>query len=42
MNKSTKGLSLTVFLEFVEMKTNVASVFPMTLGILWSLYRYQA
>lgn len=42
MNKSTKGLSLPVFLEFVEMKTKVASVFPMTLGILWSLYRYQA
>ncbi len=32
MNKSTKGLSLPVFLEFVEMKTKVASVFPMTLG----------
>ncbi|HEM4292090.1 TPA: UbiA family prenyltransferase, partial [Streptococcus suis] len=42
MNKSTKGLSLLVFLEFVEMKTKVASVFPMSLGILWSLYRYQA
>ncbi|MCB2948306.1 1,4-dihydroxy-2-naphthoate polyprenyltransferase [Streptococcus suis] len=42
MNKSTKGLSLPVFLEFVEMKTKVASVFPMTLGILWSLYCYQA
>lgn len=41
MNKSTKGLSLPVFLEFVEMKTKVASVFPMTLGILWAIYRYQ-
>lgn len=41
MNKSTKGLSLTVFLEFVEMKTKVASIFPMTLGILWAIYRYQ-
>lgn len=41
MNKSTKGLSLTVFLEFVELKTKVASVFPMTLGILWAIYRYQ-
>ncbi|HFI0814100.1 TPA: 1,4-dihydroxy-2-naphthoate polyprenyltransferase [Streptococcus suis] len=41
MNKSTKGLSLPVFLEFVEMKTKVASVFPMTLGILWTIYRYQ-
>ncbi|NQI84564.1 1,4-dihydroxy-2-naphthoate polyprenyltransferase [Streptococcus suis] len=42
MNKSTKGLSLPVFLEFVEMKTKVASVFPMTLGILWAIYCYQA
>lgn len=41
MNKSTKGLSLSVFLEFVELKTKVASVFPMTLGILWAIYRYQ-
>ncbi|NQP30956.1 1,4-dihydroxy-2-naphthoate polyprenyltransferase [Streptococcus suis] len=41
MNKSTKGLSLPVFLEFVEIKTKVASVFPMTLGILWAVYRYQ-
>lgn len=41
MNKSNKGLSLPVFLEFVEMKTKVASVFPMTLGILWAIYRYQ-
>ncbi|HFI0356963.1 TPA: 1,4-dihydroxy-2-naphthoate polyprenyltransferase [Streptococcus suis] len=41
MNESTKGLSLPVFLEFVEMKTKVASVFPMTLGILWAIYRYQ-
>ncbi|HFU4216879.1 TPA: 1,4-dihydroxy-2-naphthoate polyprenyltransferase [Streptococcus suis] len=41
MNKSTKGLSLPVLLEFVEMKTKVASVFPMTLGILWAIYRYQ-
>ncbi|HEL1739912.1 TPA: 1,4-dihydroxy-2-naphthoate polyprenyltransferase [Streptococcus suis] len=41
MNESTKGLSLPVFLEFVEMKTKVASFFPMTLGILWAIYRYQ-
>ncbi|MDG3135574.1 1,4-dihydroxy-2-naphthoate polyprenyltransferase [Streptococcus suis] len=41
MNKSTKEISLPVFLEFVEMKTKVASVFPMTLGILWAIYRYQ-
>lgn len=36
-----KNLSLPVFLEFVELKTKVASVFPMLLGFLWSLYRYQ-
>ncbi len=41
MNKSTTGLTLPVFLEFVEIKTKVASVFPMTLGILWAVYRYQ-
>ncbi|BDD40269.1 MULTISPECIES: 1,4-dihydroxy-2-naphthoate polyprenyltransferase [Streptococcus] len=41
MNKSISGLSLPVFLEFVEIKTKVASVFPMTLGILWAVYRYQ-
>ncbi|MBS8094588.1 1,4-dihydroxy-2-naphthoate polyprenyltransferase [Streptococcus suis] len=32
---------MPVFLEFVELKTKVASVFPMTLGILWAIYRYQ-
>ncbi|AXI68615.1 1,4-dihydroxy-2-naphthoate polyprenyltransferase [Streptococcus suis] len=32
---------MPAFLEFVEMKTKVASVFPMTLGILWAIYRYQ-
>ncbi len=41
MNKSKNGLSLPVFLEFVEIKTKVASVFPMTLGLLWTAYRYQ-
>lgn len=41
MNKSKNGLSLPVFLEFVEIKTKVASVFPMTLGLLWATYRYQ-
>ncbi|HFR3701282.1 TPA: 1,4-dihydroxy-2-naphthoate polyprenyltransferase [Streptococcus suis] len=38
---SKKGLTLPVFLEFVELKTKVASVFPMTIGILWAFYRYQ-
>lgn len=41
VNKSKNGLSLPVFLEFVEIKTKVASVFPMTLGLLWTAYRYQ-
>ena len=41
VNKSKNGLSLPVFLEFVEIKTKVASVFPMTLGLLWAAYRYQ-
>lgn len=38
---SKKGLTLPVFLEFVELKTKVASVFPMTIGIFWAFYRYQ-
>ena len=41
MNNQKGGLSLPVFLEFVELKTKVASVFPMTIGILWAVYRYQ-
>ena len=36
-----KNLSLPVFLEFVELKTKVASVFPMLIGLLWSFYHYQ-
>ena len=36
-----KNLTLPVFLEFVELKTKVASVFPMLIGILWSQYHYQ-
>ena len=36
-----KNLSLPVFLEFVELKTKVTSVFPMLIGLLWSLYHYQ-
>lgn len=34
-------LTLPVFLEFVEIKTKVASVFPMVIGLLWSVYYYQ-
>lgn len=36
-----KNLTLPVFFEFVELKTKVASVFPMLIGLLWSLYHYQ-
>lgn len=35
------NLTLPVFLEFVEIKTKVASVFPMLIGLLWSVYYYQ-
>lgn len=36
-----KNLTLKVFLEFVEIRTKVASVFPMLIGILWAVYHYQ-
>lgn len=36
-----KNLTMPVFLEFVELKTKVASVFPMLIGLLWSQYHYQ-
>lgn len=42
MNKKNTGLTVPVFLEFVELKTKVASVFPMLIGILWAAYRYQS
>lgn len=29
-----------IFLEFVEIRTKIASIVPMSLGILWSIYRY--
>ncbi|MBJ8349085.1 1,4-dihydroxy-2-naphthoate polyprenyltransferase [Streptococcus zalophi] len=35
-----KNLSLVSFFEFVELKTKVASIFPMTIGFLWSYYYY--
>lgn len=36
----TKPLTLPVFLEFVELKTKVASVFPMCIGFAWSQWQY--
>lgn len=36
----TNKLTLPVFLEFVELKTKVASFFPMVIGFLWSAYAY--
>lgn len=36
-----RQLTLPIFLEFVELRTKVASIFPMLLGMLWSAYRYQ-
>ena len=42
LNKEKKkSLTLPVFLEFVELRTKVASVFPMTIAIIWSIYRYK-
>lgn len=38
MKTNTTGrLTLAIFLEFVELKTKVASFFPMVAGFLWSL-----
>ncbi|WP_446453813.1 1,4-dihydroxy-2-naphthoate polyprenyltransferase [Tuanshanicoccus yangjingiae] len=31
---------IAIFLDFVELRTKIASVIPMTAGILWSIYRY--
>ncbi|MGT2832027.1 1,4-dihydroxy-2-naphthoate polyprenyltransferase [Streptococcus halotolerans] len=41
MSPKNKPLTLSIFFEFVELRTKVASVFPMLLGILWSIYHYQ-
>ena len=30
---------LAIFFEFVELRTKVASVFPMLAGFLWTYYR---
>lgn len=40
--KSHRSMTLPIFLEFVELRTKVASVFPMTIGILWAIYHYRA
>lgn len=32
---------LSIFLEFVEIRTKIISFFPMLLGFLWSAYHYQ-
>lgn len=34
-------MSLKSFFKYVEIQTKVASIFPFTLGILFSIYRYQ-
>lgn len=34
--------NIKIFLKFVEIQTKIASVFPMLIGIMWALYRYQA
>ncbi|MBS4770297.1 1,4-dihydroxy-2-naphthoate polyprenyltransferase [Carnobacteriaceae bacterium zg-ZUI240] len=35
-----KKITLPIFLEFVELRTKVASVFPMLIGILWAINHY--
>lgn len=41
--RNEKGkMTLPIFLEFIELRTKVASIFPMLLGIVWSIYRYNA
>lgn len=37
MNKE----KVLIFLEFVELRTKIASVFPMMIGFLWTYYHYQ-
>ncbi|MGY4104809.1 1,4-dihydroxy-2-naphthoate polyprenyltransferase [Ignavigranum ruoffiae] len=43
MNESKKHsyINLSQFLEFVEIKTKLASFFPMLVGFLWSAYHYR-
>ncbi|MFU2206284.1 1,4-dihydroxy-2-naphthoate polyprenyltransferase [Streptococcus pluranimalium] len=40
MSPKNKQLTLPIFLEFVELRTKVASVFPMIIGILWAVFHY--
>lgn len=35
-----KSSNLTIFLEFVELRTKIASIIPFILGLMWSIYRY--
>ena len=39
-NISSTKLNISIFLEFVEIKTKLASLFPMLTGFLWSIYHY--
>ncbi|WP_438832726.1 1,4-dihydroxy-2-naphthoate polyprenyltransferase [Streptococcus pluranimalium] len=41
MSPKNKHLNLPIFLEFVELRTKVASFFPMLIGIFWSVFHYQ-
>ena len=33
--------NIMIFLEFVEIRTKIASVFPMLIGFLWTAYHYE-
>lgn len=39
MPTNTK-LTLPIFLEFIEIRTKVASIFPLVIGLLWHFYHY--
>ncbi|MDY4510994.1 MAG: 1,4-dihydroxy-2-naphthoate polyprenyltransferase [Streptococcus hyovaginalis] len=41
LSTKTKGVTLPIFLEFIELRTKVASFFPMVIGVLWAIYHYQ-
>lgn len=42
MSTKYNTMTLPIFLEFVEIRTKVASVFPMFIGIFWASYHYHA
>lgn len=42
LQTKSNPLTLTSFLEFVELRTKVASLFPLMIGVLWSIYAYQS